>query len=330
MSKQVLKAFNSHKKIILSVFSGILIALSGCGDLVEETDTETCNKAIDERDYETATSACTSRKDKATAWMGRAGYDIVNLIKASSSAPSAHTKPSSLGKDDPSGAVILNILQLSTDVYSDDTERAEKIKNSKEYLDKASEELHKYISDNSSPLSVDELLLNTYALAFAVQLDQTIMYDNATTSKTTFPTGNNENSLVCEKVDGDNSTEASAVLVKMDGHLWEAERNGMQCNRVLNAIKGLDSDSKKADAISKLATWVAAGGGTVAPLPDEIYKIVCPDLVSLTRYTTKLADTIATIGDKLILSEGSNTKMITDSKNSTDNLTKTIGCYKAE
>ena len=63
MSKQVLKAFNSHKKIILSVFSGILIALSGCGDLVEETDTDSCNKAIDERDYETATSACTSRKD---------------------------------------------------------------------------------------------------------------------------------------------------------------------------------------------------------------------------------------------------------------------------
>ena len=40
MSKQVLKVFNSLKKIILcSVYSGILIALSGCGDLVEETET---------------------------------------------------------------------------------------------------------------------------------------------------------------------------------------------------------------------------------------------------------------------------------------------------
>ena len=120
MSKQELKVFNSLKKIILwSVYSGILIALSGCGDLVEETDTEACNKAIDERDYATATSVCTSKKDRATAWMGKAGYDIVNLIKASSSDPiGPFDEPSkaSLGKDDPAGAIILNILRLSTDI----------------------------------------------------------------------------------------------------------------------------------------------------------------------------------------------------------------------
>ena len=106
MSTLELKVFNSLKKIILwSVYSGILIALSGCGDLVEETETEACNKAIDERDYDTALSACTSRKDLASAWMGKAGYDIVNLIKASSSAPSAYTEPSgvSLGTDDITG-----------------------------------------------------------------------------------------------------------------------------------------------------------------------------------------------------------------------------------
>ena len=115
MSTHELKVFYSLKKIILwSVYSGIIIALSGCGDFVEETDTGACNQAIDERDYDTALSACTSRKDKAAAWMGKAGYDIVNLIKASSSPPSEKTAPSgvSLGKDDPSGAVILNILRL--------------------------------------------------------------------------------------------------------------------------------------------------------------------------------------------------------------------------
>ena len=62
MSKQVLKVFNYLKKIILwSVYSGIIIALSGCGDFVEETVTGACNQAIDERDYNTALSACTSR-----------------------------------------------------------------------------------------------------------------------------------------------------------------------------------------------------------------------------------------------------------------------------
>ena len=93
MSKQVLKAFNSHKKIILSVFSGILIALSGCGDLVEETETEAFNNAIDERDYDTALSTCTTRKDLASAWMGKAGYDVVNLIKLSLIHISEPTRP---------------------------------------------------------------------------------------------------------------------------------------------------------------------------------------------------------------------------------------------
>ena len=123
MSTLKLKVFNSLKKIILwSLLSGIIFVLSGCGDFVEETDTEACKKSIDERDYDTALSACTSRKDKASAWMGKAGYDIVFLIKASSSVPSAYTEPEgvSLGTDDITGATILNVLQLSTDAYDND------------------------------------------------------------------------------------------------------------------------------------------------------------------------------------------------------------------
>ena len=322
MSTQELKVFNSLKKIILSVFSGILIALSGCGDLVEETDTDACNKAIDERDYETATSACTSRKDKATALMGRAGYDIVNLIKASSSAPSAHTKPSSLGKDDPSGAIILNILQLSTDVYSDDTERAEKIKNSKEYLDKASEELHKYISDNSSPLSIDELLLNTYALAFAVQLDQTIMYDNGTTVTSIVPSGSYPNLSCNNPVDVSESTEAKTTLKAMDGHIWEKERDYIQCLRMITAIKSLNSGH--GDVINELKNWTPG-----SELPEEISDLdpnpVCAPLSDLIIKLGRLTESITEISKKLNLT-GDNTKVITETQESTNTLLKQIGC----
>ena len=89
------KVFNSLKKILLwSTIYGILISLSGCGDFVTETDTGACSNALDGRDYDAALSSCTSRKDKATAYMGKAGYDIVNLLKASSAAPSAYTAPS--------------------------------------------------------------------------------------------------------------------------------------------------------------------------------------------------------------------------------------------
>ena len=52
--------------MLRSTFYGILIFLSGCGDFVTETDTNACNNAIDQRDYDTALSACTSRKNKAT------------------------------------------------------------------------------------------------------------------------------------------------------------------------------------------------------------------------------------------------------------------------
>ena len=177
MNEQELKVINSLKNIFLwSLLSGIFFVLSGCGDFVKETDAEACNKAIDERDYDTALSTCTSRKDKATAYMGKAGYDIVNLLKASASAPSAYTKPSGveLGTDDISGASIMNILQLSTTVISDDAKRATAVTNSKNYLDNASALLHPYLSDNSSPLSTDEILLDTFALAFSMQLYQII------------------------------------------------------------------------------------------------------------------------------------------------------------
>ena len=58
MSKQELKVINSlKKKFLWSLLYGIIFVLSGCGDFVKETDAEACDKAIDERDYDTALSA---------------------------------------------------------------------------------------------------------------------------------------------------------------------------------------------------------------------------------------------------------------------------------
>jgi len=324
MSTQELKVFNSLKKIILwSAFYGILIALSGCGDFVKETDAEACNKAIDERDYDTALSACTSRKDLASAWMGKAGYDIVNLIKASSSAPSAYTAPSgvSLGTDDISGATILNILQLSTDVYDNDTIRATKIKDSKNFLDNASRLLHKHLHDNSSPLSMDEILLDTYAIAFAMQLDQIILYDNGTTGDNMTPSGTADN-LTCTKVSGDNGTEAKEKLKAMDGHLWSSEMVGVQCRSIKSAIEGTTWDS---DNFSDLIDNLSNRGDNGGLLPISIRKTICDPVVSLKEYILALADNIETIGEKLSLS-GDNTKAITNAQSSTDNLTKALGC----
>ena len=319
MCEQELKVINYLKKIILwSLLYGIFFVLSGCGDIVEETDTASCNKAIDERDYDTALSSCASRKDKATAYMGKAGYDIVNLLKASSSAPSAHTAPSgvSLGTDDISGASILNILQLSTDVISDDTKRATAINNAKNYLDNASALLHPYLSDNSSPLSTDEILLDTFALAFSMQLYQIITYDNATTAASIVPTADNSLNLTCPEVDGADGTEAQAMLKAMDGHLWTTERNSIQCNLMKNTIDSLTTSEKNA-VLVELANWATAGG----LLPSAIRTTICDPVASLITYLSKLTDSVS----KLSLS-GDNTKAITDAQTSTNNLLKQVGC----
>jgi len=318
MSIQKLKEFNSLKKIFLwSFLSGIFFVLSGCGDFVKETDAEACNKAIDERDYDTALSTCTSRKDKAIAYMGKAGYDIVNLLKASSSAPSAYTAPSNvqLGTDDISGASILNILQLSTSVISDDTKRATAVTNSKNYLDNASALLHPYLSDNSSPLSADEILLDTFALAFSMQLFQVITYDNATTASSIVPNADDPSNLTCPEVSGADGTDAQAMLKAMDGHLWTTERNAIQCQLMKTAIESLDAEDFEG-VTDELENWAEG-----SELPGEITDLVCNPVNNLITYLSKLTDSVS----KLTLS-GDNTKAITDAQTSTNTLLTKIGC----
>jgi hypothetical protein len=146
-----------------------------------------------------------------------------------------------------------------------------------------------------------------------MQLNQLILYDNATTSTTTFP-DNSTGNLVC-----DNATARTASELRaMDGHLWTAERDGIQCNQVKSAILALSTDNatKVLDNISNRGTK----GGL---LPIEIRATVCDPITSLTTYLSKLTDSV----NKLTLS-GDNTKAITDAQTSTDNLTKTVGCVE--
>ena len=319
MEIQALKIFNSIKHILfLNLILGVITVLTACGDLVEESDANACNSAIDARDYGTAKSICTDRKDKASAYMGLAGYDIINLLKSSGSSTKKYDDDNVSGdglkKDDVSGLSILNLLRLSVDDIADNDTRTTKIKDSKSYLDSASALLHPCISDNCTPpITTDEILLDTFALAFAMQLNQLILYDNATTSTTTFP-DNSSGNLVCANATARTASELRA----MDGHLWTAERDGIQCNRVKSAILALSTDNatKVLDNISNRGTK----GGL---LPIEIRATVCDPITSLTTYLSKLTDSV----NKLTLS-GDNTKAITDAKTSTDNLTKTVGCVE--
>jgi len=320
MEIQALKIFNSIKLILfLILVLGVITVLTACGDLVKESDANACNSAIDARNYDEALSVCTSRKDKASAYMGMAGYDIINLLKSSGSSTKKYDDDEELLKDDVSGLSILNILRLSVNEIDNDTKRATRIADSKNYLDNATALLHPYLSDNKTPLSTDEILLDTFALAFAMQLNQLIIYDNATTSTDKFP-DNATGSLVCDEA----TARTASELRRMDGHLWTAERDGIQCNRMKSAIEALPADNETAVLI-ELATWE-----TGEKLPSVIYDTVCEPILSLTTYLNKLTENINKLtlsGDNTTLS-GDNTKAITDAQTSTDNLTKTVGCVE--
>ena len=309
-------------KVRWYIFLVIFVTLSACGDLVKESDTGACDSAIDARNYDTALSVCTSRKDKASAYMGKAGYDIVNLLKSSGTSVTAYTAPSDveLGTDDSSPASILNILQLSVAKISDNDTRATAISSSKTNLDSAYKLLQPSLGDNSSsPLTTDEILLNTFAISFAMQLNQIILFDNKTTSTSIVPLSVSGN-LKCTLVPGYDKDSTKALLIAMDGHIWEAERNGMQCARVLAAY---NAASDKPAAATALAGWVTAtADGSKVKLPAPFYDAVCPSFESLTDYLTDLAANI----EKISLS-GDNTKAITNAKTSTDTLMKTIGCF---
>ena len=256
--------------------------------------------------------------------MGLAGFDIINFLKASEpgKSPTTLTDPTGddLGTDDIAGASILNILQRGVANYADNDTRALKISESRTYLDLASDLLQPSLGDNTSnppPLDADEILLNTFAISFAMQLNQIMIFDNETTSKTTFPSGN-ANTLDCPEVDGADGALASAKLIKMDGHIWTAERNGMMCERVKNAVDALQNDTQEAAVVTaKYLTGVK--------LHDDIFEAVCDPLDSLTDYLSDLALNLTELKKAISLS-GDNTKVLELADNSTRAMMAAVGC----
>jgi hypothetical protein len=313
-----------YRQLIMhwNIIFGIFLVLSSCNDLVKESDADAdaCNSAIDNRNYDTALTACTSRKDKASAYMGKAGYDIINLIKSSGTPVPKFTTPTALGTDDVAGASILNILQLSRDVIANYETRAAAISSSRTNLDSASALLQPSLGDNSSdPLDTDEILLNTFAISFAMQLFQLEIFDNKTTSTSTFPSGS-ANNLSCTQVTNYDSADAKAVLVAMDGHLWTSERDGMQCTRIRSAMLAIPPDNQT--AVLDNFTNRGVNGGL---LPLDIRNTVCAPFDSLTTYLSHLALNLTELKKAISLS-GDNTKAITNADNSTNTLMKTVGC----
>ena len=148
-----------------------------------------------------------------------------------------------------------------------------------------------------------------------MQLERIMIFDNETTSKTTFPSGNAA-TLLCVPVD--NVADNTSVLIPTDGHIWAAERNGMMCARVKNAVESLASGK---------AAVVNAKFKTGDKLHTDIYDTVCDPLESLTDYLSDLALNLIEL-KKVISLSGENTKVIEQADNSTKAMMAAIGCVK--
>ena len=98
--------FQFHRKSDFSRWWFFVFAASfalmfiSCSDLQKESSTSACNTALNQQNWDTAISTCTSSKGLGDAYMGKGGFNITNLLNNSGgeSTPSYITnKNSNLG-----------------------------------------------------------------------------------------------------------------------------------------------------------------------------------------------------------------------------------------
>ena len=127
-------------KYILSIC--LIVFLISCGDLQKPSSTSKCDDALNAQNWDIAISNCSSSRSKGDAYMGKAGFTIMNLMDRSS----GETKPShvstaesnnSLGSLDSTGAKIFYILGFGYSQINDDADRKSAMNSKKTNLDNA-------------------------------------------------------------------------------------------------------------------------------------------------------------------------------------------------
>lgn len=236
--------FSYSTLIFIILILSVALGLWGCRDLVkEDVKISACNKALNDRKYDTALSKCTARKDRAAAYLGKAGYDIISLLNSSSGkANNNATIKALLGTENVSLSYTVNILKLGPNKIPDDTARETAMRNSKIASEKVVD-----LYDHSLSLTGEEMVLKTLGTMFAASLEIILLLDIGLAT-TLDITNNFRDNLVATRgkhlitadpsipessvavstiLDTINSVEVSVdkYLKKLDGHLWTTERN---------------------------------------------------------------------------------------------------------
>ena len=167
----------AHPLRFITLGIALTLTLGSCGNnLISDSDSGDCTSYLSSRDYDSALTACTSYKDKASAYMGKAGYDYINLLNNSGSTPTAGTDNESLGADDigtdTGGATFFKILKLTYEDYNVESAR-------KSALDGALANLKLAITQLKPVYSSDKDAATNYAIAnlLVLKLDESIELD---------------------------------------------------------------------------------------------------------------------------------------------------------
>ena len=284
--------FQFHRKSDFSrcwfiVFSALfaLIFIS-CSDLQKESSTSACNTALNQQDWDTAISTCTSSKGLGDAYMGKGGFNITNLLNNSGgeSIPSYITnKDSKFGTVDSNASKILYIIGTAQSQVSSASTRSTNIQNAKNSFDSASSKYSGIIANDK-----DAALMYTFANVFAMQLQQVIYYDgldHACKQDTTCISSNRYEDSV--------NTE----LVNYDGYIFPEDQyakrlsNGSGVSGVQSTCEGLstsisyitkitDGLLKSGASTSSSSTSIISDSKTAVCATLKVLKTACTSNVS--------------------------------------------------
>ena len=235
------------------VFSALFaLMFISCSDLQKESSTSACNTALNQQDWDTAISTCTSSKGLGDAYMGKGGFNITNLLNNSGGEPSSKTShitnaSSNMGTVDSNAAKVLHIIGTSASQVSSSSNRATNIQNAKYAFDNASFRYNGIKATNR-----DAALMFTFANVFAMQLDQILYYDGL--------------SYACDDTSCSDNITNNSARINYDGHIFTADKNAKRISvgsvegtcdglkptmsYISKIVEGLDQATKPGDNIT--------------------------------------------------------------------------------
>ena len=279
----------AHPLRFITLGIALTLTLGSCGNnLISDSDSGDCTSYLSARNYDSALTVCTSYKDKASAYMGKAGYDYINLLNNSGSTPTAGTDNESLGADDigtdTGGATFFKILNLTYDDINDETTRKTSVQSALTNLNSA-------ISQLKPVYSTDKDAATNYAIAnlLALKLDESVQLDSAGAVSCVDNDSNAATSeFSCSGLDNNTTIPSSnnPAFRKNDGFLQKGEKrkafdaacgdftasdgtcSGSACTPFTNSITYL---SQAADGF----TYGSFGSSGVSDLMNTAAKATC-------------------------------------------------------